>query len=395
MPAWITCWLLPFDLKSSLAAAPDHTRTADGCSSVARAPLYGGTHCFGKGPLRVVTAVALSVVLVCAPARANDSSAELATGGLVFVHNPDVEMRAEELFVSAAEIRVRYRFLNEAQHDVTTLVAFPLPEIPSVDVDIYRAGQLIIFPTEDPENIVGFSTLADGHPVVANVDQRARAAGIDHTEKLRALGIPLVPERAGQALERLPAPTRHELTQAGLVEIREEDGKEHVVPCWALQTTYYWKQTFPAQHELVIEHRYKPIVGTSSVTLLGTESDREDVSDPHLSEQYRLYRRRYCIDQNLLRTLERMRRAAPKDSPFEMPEQRIEYILRTGANWAGPIRDFRLVVDKGKPENLVSFCGDGVKKIGPTQFEMRKRDFTPEGNLHVLILKRGGVPGAP
>jgi len=45
------------------------------------------------------------------------------------------------------------------------------------------------------------------------------------------------------------------------------------------------------------------------------------------------------------------------------------------------------VVDKGDLRNLVSFCGDGVRKISPTQFEMRKSDFTPEGNLYVLILE--------
>jgi hypothetical protein len=49
------------------------------------------------------------------------------------------------------------------------------------------------------------------------------------------------------------------------------------------------------------------------------------------------------------------------------------------------------VVDKGDPRNLVSFCGDGVKNIGSTQFEMRKSDFTPDRNLYVLILKRNSV----
>jgi hypothetical protein len=46
------------------------------------------------------------------------------------------------------------------------------------------------------------------------------------------------------------------------------------------------------------------------------------------------------------------------------------------------------VVDKGAPANLVSFCGECVKKIAPTRFEMRKTDYTPDGNFSVLILKR-------
>ena len=63
----------------------------------------------------------------------------------------------------------------------------------------------------------------------------------------------------------------------------------------------------------------------------------------------------------------------------------MSYILTTANNWATPIRDFRLVVDKGSPDALVSFCGTGVKKIGPTQFEMRATDFAPERELEILI----------
>jgi len=63
-------------------------------------------------------------------------------------------------------------------------------------------------------------------------------------------------------------------------------------------------------------------------------------------------------------------------------------VLTTGANWAGPIGDFRLTVDKGEPDSLVSFCADGVKKIGPTTFEVRHANFTPIRDLNVLILYR-------
>ncbi len=67
-------------------------------------------------------------------------------------------------------------------------------------------------------------------------------------------------------------------------------------------------------------------------------------------------------------------------------ERRISYVLRTGANWARPIGDFRLVVDKGAPENLVSFCANGVTKISSTQIEVRATDFTPRRDLDILIL---------
>jgi Domain of unknown function (DUF4424) len=86
-------------------------------------------------------------------ALANDSTAELATGGLIFVQNDDVEMRAEDLFISAAEIRVRYRFFNHTAKDVTVLVAFPMPEI-----KIDGQDDNIAVPTEEPVNILDFHT---------------------------------------------------------------------------------------------------------------------------------------------------------------------------------------------------------------------------------------------
>ena len=45
------------------------------------------------------------------------------------------------------------------------------------------------------------------------------------------------------------------------------------------------------------------------------------------------------------------------------------------------------MIDKGKPENLISFCMNGVKKISPTQFEIRKVNFEPAKDLSILIVE--------
>ncbi|RYE72919.1 MAG: DUF4424 domain-containing protein, partial [Oxalobacteraceae bacterium] len=75
------------------------------------------------------------------------------------------------------------------------------------------------------------------------------------------------------------------------------------------------------------------------------------------------------------------------DGYYGHVETWVGYILSSGANWRGPIKDFRLVVDKGKPANLVSFCMDGVRKISPTQFEVRKTDYEPDHDLNILIVQ--------
>ena len=78
--------------------------------------------------------------------------------------------------------------------------------------------------------------------------------------------------------------------------------------------------------------------------------------------------------------------AMPKETRLRLRERRISYILKTGANWSGPIKDFRLVIDKGKPDRLVSFCLDNVKKISPTAFEVRLKDYTPDRDLKILLI---------
>jgi hypothetical protein len=328
------------------------------------------------------TTLLLAGALLIGVARANDSTAELATGGLVLVKNDAIAMQAEDLFISAAEIRVNYRFYNKSDRDVTVHVAFPLPEI-----KIAHSDENISVPSEDPVNFLNFATSVNGRPVATSVEQRAIAQGLDRTAMLRDLGVPLAPHlpATSEALAKLPREKWDELIALGLAEIEEYDiGKgmeQHLAPRWALQTTFFWRQTFPARAETLIEHRYKPSVGASVGTIIGL---RPAGRNPLLEN----YERKYCTDKDFLGAVSRAARLAGTEYEPPFSEERIDYVLSTGANWSGPIRDFRLVVDKGAPDALVSFCGEGVKKISPTQFEMRKTDFTPDGNFSVLILRR-------
>jgi hypothetical protein len=329
------------------------------------------------------SAIALALTAVAAfPALANDTTAELSTGGLIFVHNENVEMTSEDLAISSKEVNVRYHFFNKAEKDMTVLVAFPMP-----DITVEGSDQNISVPTEDPVNFLAFATAVNGKPVATNVEQRVIAAGLDRTQMLRALGIPLAPHLAStnEALDRLPPDKWDELLRIGLTEIEEYDVgqgmKKHLAARWTLQTTYYWEQTFPARVETLIEHRYKPSVGASVQTSLGSP---DATKEPWYDE----YKEKYCFDFEFLAAVERARKAANSKLGGPFSEERIDYILKTGANWSGPIKQFRLVVDKAGAENLVSFCGDDVKKIGEAQFEMKRTDYTPDGNLSVLILRK-------
>jgi hypothetical protein len=221
--------------------------------------------------------VLLLAACAAVPALANDTTAELATGGLLFVQNDNVEMRSEDLAISAKQVDVRYRFYNKSASDVTVLVAFPMPE-----VRIEEQDQNIAVPTQDPVNILGFATTVDGKPVKTQVEQHVFAAGIDRTQLLTSLGIPLAPHLAAtnEALDRLPHEKWDELVRIGLAEIEEYDiGKgmaKHLSARWGLRTTFYWEQTFAAKAETLVEHRYRPSVGGSVQTSLGSPASAKE-----------------------------------------------------------------------------------------------------------------------
>lgn len=316
-------------------------------------------------------AVLLAAILLAAPAAANDSVASMGTGGLIFQRTDGIEMRSEDLYVSAREIRVRYRFFNRTERDIATLVAFPMPDLPGgVEGDVAL---------EEPLRMP-FTTMVNGRRVATNVEQKAMLNGVDHSDMMRGLGVPLSPrgEATQQALATLPQPQIDMLVEMGLLEDRSWTDRGvrrlELVPLWTLKTTHYWTQVFPAGRELDVRHRYTPAVGGSAGSLFGDPDMAE-------SENHNEQATRYCTDEAFWNGARRMRSRG-----LYLSETWLDYILTTGANWAEPIGDFRLVVDKGSSRNLVSFCGEGVRKISPTRFEVRRRNYTPTQDLSVLIL---------
>ena len=329
------------------------------------------------------TALAGALALwIAAPALANDSSAELTTGGLVLAKSADIEMRSEDLAISAKEIVVRYRFFNRAARDVTTTVAFPMPDIVWDGPDTN-----IAVPAPDSPNFLDFHTMIDGQPVTAENEQKAFAKGVDITTRLTALGVPLAPQsdRTSKALDALKPTDKDALVKSEIAIPDDYDvGKgweHHLAPNWTLKSSFFWTQTFPAGRELAVEHRYRPSVGETTGTEIG--------STMIAPEDAKRYATLYCVDRDFIVGARKAQRPGA-DGLFAAPlfERRIAYVLTTGANWAGPIGDFRLTVDKGEPDSLVSFCADGVKKTGPTTFEVRHSNFTPIRDLNVLILYR-------
>jgi len=292
----------------------------------------------------------------------------------VLVHNPGVQMRSEDLYISPTAVRVRYQFFNTTGRDQTVLVAFPMPDITIVD-----PSDMVAVPVQDSKNFLGFSTTVDGQPVKARVEQKVLENGVDRTALLTSLGIPLAPQMpaTSKALERLPKAEQARLLKLGLAASMDFGaGQREMQATWTLKTIYYWRQKFPAGRVVQVEHRYTPSVGAAI--------QGEEPLGFGASSQDRQMAHKYCIDPVLKAAVEGARRGG---KPFT-EERYIDYVLSTGANWESPIGRFRLVVDKGRPDALVSFCMDGVKKIGPTRFEVLKTNFKPDRDLSIMILDR-------
>jgi len=327
--------------------------------------------------------IAACAGLFAAEALANDTSAELKTGGLVLEKNASVEMRSEDLSISLDAIVVRYTFFNRAAKDEDLLVAFPMPDVTWDGPDTN-----IVIPEPNSPNFLDFHTSVDGAEVQSQVERKAVFKGQDITARLTQLGVPLEPwnEAIQAKLDALAQPDKDRLLKAGIVVPDDYDvGKgweHHFSPMWTFKSVFTWRQVFPAGREITVEHRYKPSVGETTGTSVGT-----NYGEP---ARQRDYAARYCIDRDFLAAVKKATPPPDKSGVAVPPffERRIAYVLTTGANWAGPIGDFHLTIDKGAPDSLVSFCADGVKKTGETRFEATAKNFTPTRDLNVLILYR-------
>jgi hypothetical protein len=344
--------------------------------------------CHDAGMKKIMLLGCLAAALI-APSAANDSSSAIGLGGLELTRNKAISMDSEDLFLSQKQVSVKYRFTNTSNRDVETLVSFPLPAIPN-GIDGYMGDQ----PYPKWQADLGFKTLVDGKPVALEIRDVVTLIGEPNTigveDALETLGWPVRywdDDDFVEKIQKLGPTEKASAAAKGLLVYREKE-TDRLYPNWQVQTYVSRKQVFPAGKTITVEHQYKPLLGSSVAGNLekSTRNNKE--------YGFAKYARHYCIDKPFLQAFDRVRYAKlPKGATEEEISQAsfygeiwLRYVLKSGANWKGPIKNFRLVVDKGRAKNLVSFCMTGVKKISPTQFEVRKTNFEPQKDLDVLIV---------
>ncbi|MBL0967010.1 MAG: DUF4424 family protein, partial [Blastomonas sp.] len=237
-------------------------------------------------------------------------------------------------------------------------------------------------------------TLVDGKPVGLMRIDIAKLNGKDIDKRLKELGWPVVhwadPGFAAR-LNALSADDKSELLGEGLITT-EYAPEGEVRPAWTVSTSFVRTQTFPPGVPITVEHSYVPMQGGTVGSGLGR--DAREANGGRLDPESE-YITKYCVDDAFLRGYDRKRylpTGAENALVFPL-EQWVGYALRPGANWKGPIKRFRLTVDKGEPERLVSLCMDGIRKVSPTRFEVIKTDYEPTSDIDLLFVTFAPLEG--
>ena len=343
-------------------------------------------------------ALALALALV-GSAMANDSSSELAAGGIVLVKTEAIAMQREDLTLSPSEVKVRYEMRNDTGQPVTLRVAFPMPEVPSDTpagmTTKSGAHNVAMRPPTDPD-FLRFRVWADGREIKPEIEIKAQLPdGRDIAEALQAIGGPTLVLQPGifpsPEDKPLDASVRQKLQALGALE--PLDGGEGFRLPWSVRITFHWMQTF-APGVTVVEHSYRPVIGSRFIVIEDGKIGGSGGEDPV---------RAFCIgaatDQSIRaadRRLKEARRPAGADAPLLMGYT-LGYILQTASNWrGGAIGTFHLTLQGGPiaaegrtvgDVRVTTLCtGLPLRRTGPQRFEATVRDYVPKEDLRILFI---------
>lgn len=334
-------------------------------------------------------AAALIVALLAAGrSEANMTIAAQAAGGLVPVRAEEIGIESEDLFISRKLVRVRYAFRNLTDKDVSAPVLFPLPEI-DVRAHSDDSYTLPISYTQEPP-VLDVRVQVAGKPVQVGWQQRAFSrTEEDVTERLRAAKLPLLAVgNLTEAVRALPDGVLAEFVRDGIL-VKEG---EYFSPNWVLRGAFRWEQSFPGAAITAVEVEYQPLTGLQA--FYGAVDPKTPPARLERSLLMRDAKRElapwheeYCLTAQHVRELAKIA-VQPDDLTVDIGWTR--YILVTALNWNGPIRRFRLTVDKIRPEAVVAFCSPvengRIRQVSPTTYEVEAADFSPQRNFQMITL---------
>lgn len=323
---------------------------------------------------------------------ANDTVGTVAASGIEFTKTASIKMLSEELSISPTQVKVAYLFKNITDKPISATVYFPLPahknrggntttwddEVSGINNAKEKEALDKNAPFRD------FSVTVNGKPIECKMASRAVLENKDITHILIKAGIPLNPEVAQDGYagdyddteDFYTNPDRQKnykkwLTKAKNLGLLDAKNKAR----WEKQIVYYWQQTFPANQTIAISHTYKPAAG-----VFYGQYNEENAIIESVKEQF---------DANLLNYDDHTQLLSwARDKNFSY-FLNVKYILRTGANWAGPIEKFtlNLIHPDGDTVAYNHFYNNAIANITHTsdKTQISLTNFTPNQDLNIIF----------
>jgi hypothetical protein len=173
------------------------------------------------------------------------------------------------------------------------------------------------------------------------------------------------------------------LSKEGLADIKKVGRFILVTPLWKVAYFYSWEQVFPPNTKVRIVHEYVPFLG-------GLNAGFNFAKPNELRSTYRDIVKEFCITDGTIHAgaeiQGRISTGAFKIPLGGLPGNQVKYILTTGANWAGPIKDFTLNLKKESKDEIVSLCLDGkLKKQDDLTITSHEKNFMPRNDITAIF----------
>ncbi len=322
------------------------------------------------------------ILIISRQAVANEMPLEgFPANGIVVRDERNIQIEREDLYISSKKIEVFYIFRNDSDKDITSEVAFPIPPYD------YGRGDIphdIKYPVHSD-----FTVEVNGTRQKYSEITRALIDGKDYTDTLKQLNISIKDfneSRWGYGVFsnkffKQSKSVQQKLIDMNVVSIDEIlEGQPHASPAWSVETTYFWKQVFPAKSVVRIKHSYTP--NPSHTKNPGEDKDfinRNRAINPWKTDVSEIL----CFNDELKKWKKQLTR--------QMNTAIIDYILTTANHWKKPIKEFNLIIEADpRKENSerVSTCFERnrLKKINDHRYELTIKDFEPREEISVYFM---------
>jgi len=336
----------------------------------------------------------VTLALVSAPVSANDSEvvdesvASLGISGLTFEKNKHVQMMEEVLKISHSLIDVTYVYKNHSNRVQKLLIGFPLPAYsqcqPKIRYDLWQLPDY------------KFRTTINGKVVG---DWKTHKVSSFDTETLAEVGKELdLPDNWWKAGFCKAWRRKNEISPELVRKMIQYTGGESETNGSPFFTILR-EQTFQPKETVTVRHRYRPITGGTNHFGMSYDKERGWTNFDDRPEDFREAIGCKNKSHNTLDKALAEYKQLPKANKFGLFYHSwgrhltyLSYILKTGKNWAGPIKKFRLEI--GLPMgskhqthvDILYHCIDGLERQPDGRYILEAENYIPTQNLHLTFV---------